>query len=72
METDPRPGTALPSERVASRPFRGATFFTLRSVLQLSNPSRRRGAAGDHLSRPIFKARKAACVAHSRKVYELL
>lgn len=72
LKIDPRSGAALPTGRAASRPFRGATFSTLRGVLQQSNPSRRRGVAGDQVSRPLFKARTAACVAHWSKVYKQL
>lgn len=51
------------------RPFRGATFSTLREALQSKNTVRRREVASEQLRSPIFKGRASASRAHWRKTY---
>jgi len=64
---DPRP----PSPKQDRKMFRGATYSTLRGIMQSKNSGRRRDDAIEALSRPTFKVRASAAQRHWHATYNL-
>lgn len=64
---DPR----SPSLKQDRKIFPGATYSTLRDIMQMKNSGRRRDVAIEALSRPTFKVRASAAQRHRRATYNL-